>query len=257
MQSESNQTKTPDQKRRDKWLKRLGREFLNLDGPFPFNGPLPSEKSPEWVDRVEREYIAATYSRADVKNITRLTPKSFGAFLGYQCAYAVWMVETFDDDIEKAGEHPEKLIDLKLTAAQNEKGLLMLRRFSAWYEALRRLAGRALKSCVYQPYPDMSDFLTGYSQAFSKKPKLGASWGDFGNGAFRIYHFMLLHWHTVEHLDSVRSLHDLLRKCLGESLVGDLKRVEKICQRIGLHYRKPGRPRRPNNSDNTPVALSV
>ena len=32
-------------------------------------------------------------------------------------------------------------------------------------------------------------------------------------------------------------------KSMGEHRTGDLKRIEKICQRIGLHFRKPGRPK--------------
>ena len=30
----------------------------------------------------------------------------------------------------------------------------------------------------------------------------------------------------------------------GPHRVGELKRIEKICQRIDLHYRKPGRPKK-------------
>jgi hypothetical protein len=35
-----------------------------------------------------------------------------------------------------------------------------------------------------------------------------------------------------------------LVKVFGTYRAGDLKRTEKICQRIELHYRKPGRPKK-------------
>ena len=37
-----------------------------------------------------------------------------------------------------------------------------------------------------------------------------------------------------------------LVKVFGPYRTGDLKRTEKICQRIGLRYRKAGRPKKIN-----------
>jgi hypothetical protein len=230
-------------KERDKWLNRLAHEFLTLNGLFPFMEVFPMENCPEWVHRVEVEYLVAVHPDADLKGATRFTPARMGGFLGNQCAYAVWMLESFDAMIEYAMKHPEKIKDFVERKEEYEQGQNMLRRFVEWYKALRHLAGRALKSCVYQPYEDMSGFLAAYSKAFSKKPRLGAGMGDFGSTTFGVYHFMLWHWRAVDQLDSVRALHDLLRRSMGEHRVGDLKRIEKICQRVGLHYRKPGRPK--------------
>ena len=230
-------------RQRDKWLNKLAKEFLMLDGLFPFKELLPNEHCPEWVHRVELEYLAAVHPGAMLKGAKMFTPMGIGGLFGYQCAYAVWMMGCLDAKIEDAMQHPEKYKDSVQKKEDCERVLNMLRRFKEWYEALRHLAGRALKSCVYHSYEDMSGFLSAYSRAFSKKPKLGAGIGDFGSTTFGIYHFMLWHWRDVEQLNSVRALHDLLRRSMGEHRVGELKRVEKICQRIGLHYRKPGRPK--------------
>ena len=230
-------------KERDKWLNRLAHQFLTLNGLFPFKEVFPTENCHEWVHRVELEYLVAVHPGADLKGATRFTPARMGGFLGNQCAYAVWMVASLEAMIEQAMKDPEKIKDFVERKEECEKGQNILRRFIEWYKALRRLAGRALKSCVYQPYEDMSGFLAAYSRAFGKKPKLGAGMGDFGSTTFGIYHFMLWHWRAVDQLDSVRALHELLRRSMGEHRVGDLKRIEKICQRIGLHYRKPGRPK--------------
>jgi hypothetical protein len=237
------QAKDYASKERDKWLNRLAHEFLTLNGLFPFKEVFPTENCPEWVHRVELEYIGAVHPDADLKGATIFTPARMGGFLGNQCAYAVWMVESLEAMVEHAMKQPEKIKDFVERKEECEQGQIILRRFIEWYKALQHMAGRALKSCVYQSYEDMSGFLMAYSRAFSKKPRLGAGMGDFGSTTFGVYHFMLWHWRTVDQLDSVRALHDLLRRSMGEHRVGDLKRIEKICQRISLHYRKPGRPK--------------
>jgi hypothetical protein len=107
---------------------------------------------------------------------------------------------------------------------------------------MRRLAKIALCSSVDQSYEDMTDFLLAFSKAFACKPKTGAV-GDIGNPTFQIFVFMLIRWRFVAGLKSVRELHDVLVRFFGSPCIGELKRIEKICQRIGLHYRKPGRPK--------------
>ena len=230
-------------KERDMWLNRLAREFLMIGSLFPFKDFGAGEDCPEWVERVEQEYLVATHRGVDLKGAKKFTPSGLGGFLGYQCAYAVWMVECLNPKIGMETLNAEKSKDVALMKEKREEGLRINRRFWDWYWALRRLAGRALKSCVYHTYEDMAGFLAAYSRAFNKKPRAGAGMGDFGSTTFGIYHFMLWHWREVDQLDSVRALHELLRRSMGEHRVGDLKRIEKICQRIGLHYRKPGRPK--------------
>jgi hypothetical protein len=144
-----------------------------------------------------------------------------------------------------AGElqEPKAVGEIKLTPEQLKQGEEFLRKLAdEWYPALRRLAKRALCSCVDQPYDDMKDFLLAYSSAFAQKPE-GRGLGSLGNSAIEIYNFMLVYWRVVERLESVRHLHEVLVKVFGPYRTGDLKRTEKICQRIDLHYRKPGRPR--------------
>jgi hypothetical protein len=76
------------------------------------------------------------------------------------------------------------------------------------------------------------------------------------NPTFEIYVFMLIFWQAIDRLDSVRQLHELLVKVFGATRIGDQKRIEKICQRIGLSFRKVGRPKK-KNSDACLVCLSV
>ena len=54
---------------------------------------------------------------------------------------------------------------------------------------------------------------------------------------------MLVHWRIIARLNSVPHLHQVLVKVF-DRRAGDLKRTEKMCQRIELSYRKPGRPKK-------------
>jgi hypothetical protein len=137
-----------------------------------------------------------------------------------------------------------KIESTKFTPEQIEHGLKVLDGLvRVWYPALRRLAKRALCSCVDQPYEDMTEFLLAYSEAFSRKPKKPGM-ADIGNPTTEIYFFILTFWRAVSALRSVHQLHQNLVKVFGPHRVGDLKRIEKICQRIDLRFRKPGRPKR-------------
>lgn len=224
---------------RKRWLNRFAAEFCRLQFISPDRDYLPKD-CPQWIERVQEEYLRATHREVELVRAKIITPRLLGALLGYQCANAVWMTEVLAKMLEEAERNPGK----EFTAEEVERATQFWRKFDDWYDGMRRLAGRVLKSAVYQSYEDMSAFLTAFSNGFNRKPKVTAGIGDFGSTNFAIYHFMLMHWRAVDRLDSVPSLHQLLRRCLGEYRTGDLKRVEKICQRVGLHYRKPGRPKK-------------
>lgn len=55
---------------------------------------------------------------------------------------------------------------------------------------------------------------------------------------------LLMWWRIVSRFRSVTELHRWLTRILGPQRVGDKKRIEKICQRIGLRFRSRGRPRK-------------
>ena len=232
-------------KRREEWLRRLADEFVKLESAMPVKNFLPESDGPQWVQNLEREVGVVMFPVAQLKKALVLTARRLGAILGHQCGIAVWMMEWIALQLSK----PQFVADAKITPEQiNQGNDFFIKLHDGWYLALRRLAKRALSSCVDQSYEDMRDFLTAYASGFAQKPASFGS-GSFGSSTFEVYVFMLWHWQAVEKLNSVRELHDLLVKIFGSLRAGDLKRTEKICQRIGLHYRKPGRPKGKINSD--------
>jgi hypothetical protein len=225
--------------RRQAWLRRLADEYIKLEAVFPMKNFLP-EDVPPWVTNLEREVGATMYPVAKLKEELKLTAKRLAAIIGHQCAIAVWMMEWLAEQLE----NPQTVEDGKISPEQIKQGEeFIIKLADEWYPALRRLAKRALVSCVDQPYGDMKDFLLAYASAFAQKPN-GYEAGSFGNTAFGIYNFMLINWRLVVRLNSVHHLHEVLVKVFGPYQAGDLKRTEKICQRVGLHYRKAGRPKK-------------
>jgi hypothetical protein len=232
-------------KRREEWLRRLADEFVKLESSMPVKDFLPESDGPAWVANLEREVGAAMFPVAKLKKDLVLTPRRLGAIIGHQCGIAVWMMEWVVAELSK----PQIVADAKITPEQINQGKeFIIKLHEDWYSALRRLAKRALSSSVDQSYEDMRDFLSAYAGGFARKPA-DFTCAGFGSSTFGIYVFMLWHWQAVEKLKSVRELHEMLVKHFDSHRVGELTRTEKICQRIGLHYRKPGRPKGKINSD--------
>jgi hypothetical protein len=233
---------------RTKWLKGLAAELDKIEPLMPFKFLPEGIEYPKWVQNVEREFSLVVLPSARLKDPDfKITPKRMGAVLGHVCEMAVWMMEWMNHQIENPDQKDGTPLPTnslaKLTEEEWGKGLATLNSLADWYRALRRQAKRALCSSVDQTYEDMTDFLLGYSDAFSRKPRTFQV-GNMGNPTFEIYVFMLIFWKAIDRLDSVRQLHELLVKMFGANRIGDQKRIEKICQRIGLRFRKVGRPKK-------------
>jgi hypothetical protein len=230
---------------RAKWLKRLVAELDKIEVLMPIKLLPDGVEYPQWVLNVEREFSLVMLPAAKLKDPDfKVTPKRMGAVLGHICEMAVWMMEWLKNKAETANEKEgNPLTEKPLTGEEWEKGQEFAASLDDWNCAIRRLAKRALCSCVDQTYDDMTDFLSGYSDAFSRKPRTFQV-GNIGNPTFEIYVFMLMFWRAIGNMDSVRQLHEVLVKVFGAPRIGDQKRIEKICQRIGLSFRKPGRPKK-------------
>jgi len=223
---------------REAWLNRLIEELEKVDAAMPVKNLLPENDGPAWVQKLEGEVAKALLPAARLKNEPTRTPRLMGAILGHQCSSAVWMMEWL---AAASVKHRPTSVGRPSTEQIKEGKRIVVGLTEEWFEGLRNLAKLALSSCVDLSYADMKEFLLAYAAGFAQKPD---TVGDIGHSAFRIYFFMLFQWRLVERLNSVRELHELLIKIFGANQVGELKRIEKICQRIGLHYRKPGRPKK-------------
>jgi hypothetical protein len=90
---------------------------------------------------------------------------------------------------------------------------------------------------------ELSEFYRGYAVGLEGIGICAST--DRSDLASEIYFALVSWWRFVVRFKSLTELHEWLTKILGEQKVGDRKRVEKICERIGLKFRKRGRPRNP------------
>jgi hypothetical protein len=189
---------------------------------------------PPWVQTVAREVAKSYFPVAKLKAGKAWEPGEVGAMVGHQVAYWQWTCEllsaksenepdldtlkkVFGDDIE------ERAVKFISTLAEDT--------IPAFMAALKFALSRACD----QDYHVMCRFFGAFGRAIHRKP---SSINDIGRTTFLIYLILLMSWRTVENLGSIPNLHRTLKKCiyLKPDVVGDIKRVEKMCERIGLSY---------------------
>jgi hypothetical protein len=228
-------TVTKQNKKKRRWLQqivaRLNRAYKKLPEPYWLKGEWPN-----WVSNVARELSKALSPTAHLKVSPDWEPGEVGAILGQQIAYCaydsmpdleVWLKkraswkelrQTFGKDIKERVE--------KFTTKLEREFV------PEFVGALKFAVGLAIE----QEYEDTAKFFAALGRAIQRKPTNAA---DIGRTNTRIYVFLLTHWRSVEKLGSVPALHKVLCKVFGDRLVGvKVKRVEKICERVGLSYRE-------------------
>jgi len=97
----------------------------------------------------------------------------------------------------------------------------------------------------------IEDYLRGFAHGMKcfrqAGEKAAATTGELSpvveTTAYPIYMALVLNLEKIESLRSTPELHKWLKAELGENAVGDLKRIEKICERIGIKFPR-GRPRK-------------
>jgi hypothetical protein len=236
------------------WLQKIVDRFTLVEGIFPdmefMHGDWPA-----WTQNVAREIAKALYPTAHIKIGRRWEIGEVGALVGQDIAYLDSFVSSmesqqaadvkwdqlrrvFGDDIEqRVDDFARRLID-------------------EYFPAFNSAVQFSLALAAEQDYLAMKRFFRAFTRALERRP---GSVGDVGRTNTRLYWILLLSWRRVEELGSIPELHRRLCKTvfLGPHLVGDLKRVEKICERIGLSYKEiAARRERAANPDSKPVALS-
>jgi hypothetical protein len=193
---------------------------------------------PPWVQNAGRELTKALNPTAKLKVGARWEPGEVGAMLGQKLAYLHWFIEWLNADEEKERSVPMEELQTVFGKDIEERTQEFFRQFAedfvpAFSEALRTALGLAAQ----QDFAPLSRFFASFSRGLEQKRKMS---GGIGRTNTVIYVVLLTSWRRVEELGSIPALHRKLRECLflGPHVVGDLKRVEKICERIGLSYRE-------------------
>jgi len=236
------------------WVQAIIERFEAVEGVFPDPSWLQGEW-PYWVQRVGQEIAKATYPTAHFKVGKKWEIGEVAAIIGQEVAY----FESWSQWVESQKITDEQWVQLKKLFGDDfeERTREYTRKLSAeYFPAFSDALKFSVSLTCEQDYVPMKQFFRAFSKALERRP---ASVGDVGSTATRLYWILLIGWRRVEEFGSIPELHRRLCRCvfLGPHVVGPLKRLEKICERVGLSYREIAeRKKHTANPDNDVVPVS-
>ncbi|MBU1735848.1 MAG: hypothetical protein KJ692_11480 [Verrucomicrobia bacterium] len=193
------------------------------------------ETKPPWLKTVEIEFAKTETPTVTFRALKHKSPifsdvVILGQLVGHE--YAAWHQD--NPGMAAAIERllPEYRIIIEATVAyQRQKRIKYVRKIMA-------IAGQ-------QSFKDACSFFKGFSMAVQKGSitETGQPAGE--TSTTKIYGMLVMHQNFIPRLQSVNELYEWLQYMLGKSLIDEIKgfkRIEKICERIGLRFRPPGRP---------------
>lgn len=109
--------------------------------------------------------------------------------------------------------------------------------FVGFVEHLSDDMKRACAGAIDADFVECAEFFTAFAEGMKHSPN------DMERTNTRIILALMIGWRTFVQFPSIRAIHEAFCKGMGVQLVGNLKRFEKMCQRIGFKVRGKGRPK--------------
>ena len=230
----------PEPIKSPEWLREIVGAFEAVESlrgePAWLSGDLPA-----WTQKLGAEFLKSITPLAHLQANTAWTPEEVGGVIGHQFAYWHLIFDLLSEDEEPSPN--EAAYDALLAYFRRTLGEDFEKQIEEFWRVLaeemapayKRALSMALTKATEQSYSDMTRFFTAFSRALTKKPTKG---NPIGRTTTTVYLVMLVYWKQVEELGSIPALHAWLFRniLLKPQIVGDLKRVEKMCQRLGLSY---------------------
>lgn len=221
--------------KKDTWFKELRGPFLKdaLPAITRFEsaiGLLPKSFQQSWVERIGEQLEASICKTLNIKDDKYFDPTALGV-LAAQSSNCFEM--NFAPVIKSSGATPEMVKRMKRLCRLINPCQKILGRF---HRRVRRVIDR-------QPYDVQIAFHNGYHRALEKRMYQAHNPIFFETKATRLYCVLLFLAPWMHQVKSVAMLHEILSKFKGALWISvDPKRLQKLCQRIGLTFRKPGCP---------------
>lgn len=234
----------------DEWLKSLA-DAMSLSFDFLNDDSGSQPEVPDWVRAVNRRLDETLYSPVhDALDELKLTP--------YRLGYALGLIEWGSRQAEIKSD---ELLSVRLPRMRISTRLR--RRLGNRFESFLVEVGfhkphsksayipQKAKFCIRRieigPTEDASAFHQGKMDGLKGVGR--GSLNDKTDQATDIYFLLVMSWRFVSRMQSVTELHEFLIRFLGAARVGERKRVEKICERMGIRFRARGRPRKSDSID--------
>jgi len=247
-----------------KWVQQILKKFEALDDGLPEVG----DKDPGWPDWVYELYLrlmSISHPGSKLKNMKNWKAKDLGRFLGRQYAGEfliqgrVPVTPQVTRDAERFTNWSEDYIKKNRPDFNHaEFNQQFDAREKVWRPRFLKFIQETLTSVCERPYIETRDFFEAYGKAMVMKPNEFETERTLGVGD-KLCWVMIISWPQIERLKSIAQLHQIFEKALKpKGIVIKYKRIEKLCQRIGLKFQAGGgRPKGTKNSDKSLRSLGV
>jgi hypothetical protein len=236
------------------WCKRIIDELDPSDEIIAKSGFDPSKES-EWVQKIYVELGQQAMPAFCVRRPKGYTPQEVGRCLGQQCANFYALGEMIDTPTPEKIEQSVKVLE-KYEANRNVPGVesffkavepigALLSGLMEYFPIFEKGLHNAFKAALDQPTrEDAAEFFRGFAKGISK-PGVSKRGLAGHTTATLIYEKLFVHRREVEQVENYPALKEfLIKNGVPESVVGTVRRLQKLCERVGLHLAKPGRPRK-------------
>ena len=178
---------------------------------------------------------------------------------GYYAGMILWSLHSMDAMFDKLDALADKLPPLNLSAKAEKEIEEAWGRTPRFASVLTEKEWADIDGLMEAPNPSAIQLTP---EVFALPPAasaqllhglgdglLGPSGTEDGNvkssDATATYMFLMLYWRETFQIQSMQQLYDWLVVIFGKNRLGrDRKRLEKLCERIGLRFRGRGRPRK-------------
>jgi hypothetical protein len=229
------------------WVRQILEKYDAIEKRQPKTFNLLVNEYPQWVVNLWPILFAVSHPGLKVKRVKQWTARDLGQFLGRQsaCECLLW------DEIPlspRVREETERWINSQTEKLRSSPNLAIaltrdLNGLEKWRPVFRKFIDETLASARTRPYLESSMFLEAFGKANVIKPDDLATERTIGVGE-RIAYVMIMLWRPISKMESIAQIHQMLSKAAKPmGIVITLKRVEKLCQRIGLKFKGRGRPK--------------
>jgi hypothetical protein len=234
------------------WIRGVIDQYEQVQSSAP--GPVGVEEDwPDWVVKLLAGMMNVSHPGLNLRGAKKWRAKDLGRFLGRQFALGAVVqgelpsTTNFTTEAAKlAAAFPSiaALSCLQDKHAQDmEQGRLAFRQF------IKEL----VTSACDRPLSEASEFFKAFGGAAAVAPDDFDSERLVGVGE-RIAFVMFVHWREIAEFESVAQLHQFLSHVVAPAgIIIEFKRIEKLCQRIGLKVKARGRPRKKKIQTNRPA----
>jgi len=230
------------------WIKQTLDRYEAIEKQQPEFFDQVVDEWPEWVCKLWATFFRISHGGLNFRRVKKWRSKDLGRFLGRQYVLErhVWSEVPLSHRVQQESERG--VVALVTALNVNAKGTRSLKEYlqglKKWRPIFKKFIDETLATAHERPYPESAAFLEAFGKAAVIKPDELATERTVGVSE-RIAFVMFLFWRQISRFSSVGELHRFLSLAAAPmGIVISLKRVEKLCQRIGLKFKGRGRPKK-------------